>query len=192
MASRGGACEQLQYCDAWCHRRPSEDGRGHSGTDGPVPICGVLARPGGRSSETEFGIREQRDVIRSATNSQIWRCMSRVAWRLCSGSIHSKCIVASRRHLDMADDPLDSVRLSIFCPLRPDSSGTIAATSNKAPHIVDISSTKTIRDLKQRLEAEIEGKPSANGQTLIWRGRRLKDDETIGSIVAEVDAVSAA
>lgn len=79
----------------------------------------------------------------------------------------------------------DLIKLSIFCPVRPSSPGKLDTALYPAPEQVEVTRSTTVRALKQQLESSIEGEPAADGQVLIWRGRRLKDDERLGEVVSE-------
>lgn len=56
-----------------------------------------------------------------------------------------------------------------------------------SPDVVYVDAIANVKQLKVQLENDIEGNPKPEGQTLIWRGRRLKDDEVVGKLIAELE-----
>ena len=95
--------------------------------------------------------------------------------------------------------PVDRVKLSIFCPVPPRSSrpsdstnygSSISSSSVQMARYLDVSATTSVGKLKAKLEEVLEGGPLKSGQTLIWRGRRLKDDEIVGVFTKELEGVS--
>jgi len=78
------------------------------------------------------------------------------------------------------------VKLAVFCPQRPLQHGVQAsdvAELYTIPEKLEVLSASTVKDLKANLEATFPGSPLARGQTLIWHGRRLADDEVLQQIV---------
>lgn len=80
----------------------------------------------------------------------------------------------------------DVVKLAVFCPQRPLQPGVDAADVAELytlPEKLEVPSSSTVRDLKVKLENDFPGGPLAAGQTLLWHGRRLADDEVLQQVV---------
>ena len=96
------------------------------------------------------------------------------------------------------DKDASLVRLSIFCPIRPggQSQGGSGSRNDdgavQAAKVLEVPAALSVGELKARLETEVQGGPLKNAQTLIWRGRRLLDQEKLGVLTNELEGVSAA
>ncbi|KAK9900253.1 hypothetical protein P389DRAFT_165469 [Cystobasidium minutum MCA 4210] len=84
------------------------------------------------------------------------------------------------------ENATESIKLAVFCPQRPLQQGETAADVaelHTLPQKIEVASSSTILNIKQKLEQSFPGSPLAKGQTLLWHGRRLTDDEVIQQVV---------
>ena len=87
---------------------------------------------------------------------------------------------------DTPPPPGESIKLAVFCPQRPLQQGETTADVaelHTLPEKIEVAPSSTVLDIKQKLEQSFPGGPLAKGQTLLWHGRRLSDDEVIQQVV---------
>lgn len=80
----------------------------------------------------------------------------------------------------------ESIKLAVFCPQRPLQNGVTEADVAELysiPEKVAVPSSSTVLDVKKQLEQVFPGRPLVKGQTLLWHGRRLADDEVMMQVV---------
>jgi hypothetical protein len=104
----------------------------------------------------------------------------------------------SMQQPDSSSGAVDTVKLAIYCPSRP--AHLSASTGHAADHLQDHHTTIetiqvplnfTVKELKSKLEVTYPGHPLASGQSLVWRGRRLSDDEVLKVVLHGTDQVRA-
>lgn len=96
-------------------------------------------------------------------------------------------------HRDCSPSSSDTIKLAVFCPQRPLQQGVTAADVaelHTAPEKLEVPSSSTVLSVKQRLEQSFPGGPLARGQSLLWHGRRLTDDEVLSQVVQGTERVS--
>jgi hypothetical protein len=86
----------------------------------------------------------------------------------------------------MSSDASDEIALTIFCPIRPSLAdpSQLEYVENTAIELA-VPAKSTVDDVKAQLEREMQGSPAKHGQTLIYRGRLLMNDELIAVATAD-------
>lgn len=85
----------------------------------------------------------------------------------------------------MSSDASDELALTIFCPIRPSLADSSQLEYVHAAIELAVPAKSTVGDVKAQLEREMHGSPAKHGQTLIYRGRMLMNEELIAVATAD-------
>lgn len=96
--------------------------------------------------------------------------------------LRAPCLRHFLTHPSMSSD---AIALTIFCPIRPSLADPSQLEYVHTAIELAVPAKSTVDDVKAQLEREMHGSPAKHGQTLIYRGRMLMNEELIAVATAD-------